>query len=155
MIGRVTQKHMHDPMLDAPCMHLHAFLDNVQDKVLTKRSYLWVNVTEVSVARASCRVSTFPFHGKDFYFTSQTKLCARQWCHLTALPPAPASEDLQSSLSPSFRATWIQMGKSGTRQPELDILSGTACVLMPGEIWQVNVCFKFLFNHSYSFNFEV
>lgn len=66
MIGRgeSLQKHIHDPMLNA---HQCAFLDNVQDKeALTKWSYLWINVTEVPVGRASCMDSMF--HSKDFYF---------------------------------------------------------------------------------------
>jgi len=44
--------------------------------------------------------------------TGQMKLCAGRWCHLTALPPAPASEDPQSSVSLTFRATSIKMEKS-------------------------------------------
>lgn len=157
--GESLQKHVHDPTLDAPCAHLNAFLDNTQDKeALTKCSYLHINVTEVSVGRASCRVSTFPFRGKDFYFEwgqarwSFVPGSGATWQCSPRLLPQRTCEVLSPHVSGQPGLKWKNLC---TQQPELDTLSGAACVLMPGEIWQVNVCFKFLFNHSYSFNFEV
>lgn len=96
-------------------MHLHAFLDNVQDKDdLTERTCLWINVTRYLWRVQVIGSPHFPFMAQILFLvkTSQMMLSARQSYHLTVLSLTPASGDLQSSLSLSFRATRIQMEKS-------------------------------------------